>query len=138
MTPVPGARRVPGILVAHAGLAAALRSTAESIAGPAPDLATLSNDGASPESLEADIARALDQTGPGTIVLVDLAGGSCHTAALRAARGRSGVRVLAGVNLSAVLVYLQKRDELATPDLVEYILDRGRSGFKVTAAGGES
>lgn len=129
---------MPGILVAHAGLAAELRTTAESIVGPAPDLVTLSNAGTSPESLEADIGRALDETGSGTIVLVDLAGGSCHTAALRAARGRSEVYIVAGVNLSAVLVYLQKRDELTPADLVDYILDRGRSGFKATVPGGVS
>lgn len=134
----PGARRVPGILVAHGALAEALRGTAETIAGPAPDLLTLSNAGATPEALAADIGRALDDRGPGTVVLVDLAGGSCHAAALRAARGRIGVHVVAGVNLPLVLDFLQKRDRMEAAELVEHILDRGRAGLRATASGGDS
>jgi mannose/fructose-specific phosphotransferase system component IIA len=133
MTANPGARRVPGILVAHAGLADALRDTAEQIAGPAPDLLTLSNADASTESLTGEIGRALEERGPGTVVLVDLAGGSCHSAALRAARGRSGVHVVAGANLALVVVFLQKRDELTAAELVKYITERARAGILATA-----
>lgn len=127
---------MPGVLVAHAGLAEALLRTAEAIAGPASDLRTLSNEGRTPEALSGEIAGTLDELGPGAVVLVDLAGGSCHTAALRAARGRAGVYVVAGVNLPLVLDFLQKRDRMDTGELVEHILDRGRAGLRATPAGG--
>ena len=132
--PVQG--RVPGLLVAHAALAAELKSTAESIAGPAPDLPCLSNRDLSPDELAEAIGLALDASGAGTIVLVDLAGGSCLAAVQRACRGRSGVSVVAGVNLPLILDFLQKRDVLPFDQLVIHLLERGHSGLKIVPAGG--
>jgi mannose/fructose-specific phosphotransferase system component IIA len=133
MTAAPG--RVPGILVAHAGLAFELRAAAEVIAGPAGDLVCLSNRDRHPDLLAGDVARALDGLGPEAMILVDLAGGSCLSAALRACRGRRGVSIVAGVNLPALLDYLQKRDSLPHRELLDHVVDRGRSGLKLVADG---
>jgi mannose/fructose-specific phosphotransferase system component IIA len=122
----PGGPPVPGILVAHGQLARELKVTAESIAGSAGDLLCLSNEGRSTDSLALEIGRALDETGPGTVILVDLAGGSCMTAALKAVRTRPGNPVVAGMNLALVLDFIQKRHTQSLSELVSHVIGRGR------------
>ena len=129
----PG-RRVPALLVAHGGLAPELKATAESIAGAAEDLVCLSNRDCSPEELTEEVGRCLDAR-PGCIVMVDLAGGSCLAAVQRACRDRSGVTVVAGVNLPLLLDYLQKRETLPRDELLAHMVDRGRNGIKVVSGG---
>jgi len=131
----PEGRPVPGILVAHGRLAAELKLTAESIGGPAPDLLCLSNVDRRPEELSEDIGAAIDERGPGTVVLVDLAGGSCCTAALRAARTRPKTVIVAGINLALLLDFLSKREDYASAELVTHMTERGHSGLKVVKAG---
>ena len=126
---------VTGILVAHGGLAVELKRTAESIAGPADDLDCFSNDDVAPEALAAAIGRFLDGRNGPAVVMVDLAGGSCLSAALRASRGRAGVAVIAGVNLPLVLDFLQKRDVLPMAELLEHLVDRGRGGIRMVTPG---
>lgn len=132
----PGTRPpVTGILVAHGGLAKELKRTAEAIAGPAADLDCFTNDDLAPEALAATIGRFLDERGGPVIVMVDLAGGSCLSAVLRATRGRAGVAVIAGVNLPLVLDFLQKRDVLPVAELLEHLVDRGRGGIRMVTPG---
>jgi mannose/fructose-specific phosphotransferase system component IIA len=128
-------RRVPALLVAHGDLASELKATAETIAGPADDLVCLSNCDCSPEELIAEVTRRLDAIGPGPLVLVDLAGGSCLAAVQRACRLRPDVAVVAGVNLPLLLDYLQKRDTLPRDELLAHLVDRGRAGLKVVTGG---
>ena len=134
MSQGPG-RRVPALLVAHGGLAPELKATAESIAGAADDLVCLSNRDCSPEELAEEVGRCLDARGPGCIVMVDLAGGSCLAAVQRACRNRSDVAVVAGVNLPLLLDYIQKRETLSRDDLLAHMLDRGRDGLRVVIGG---
>jgi mannose/fructose-specific phosphotransferase system component IIA len=134
MTP-SGGRPIPGILVAHGQLAREFKVTAESIAGPAGDLLCLSNEGQSTDSLAGEIGRALDETGPGTVILVDLAGGSCMTAALKAVRTRPGHVVLAGMNLALVLDFIQKRHTQPLSELVSHAIGRGRDAVVVVNSG---
>ena len=130
-----GGRPVPGILVAHGQLARELKVTAESIAGPAGDLLCLSNEGRSTDALALEIGRALDETGPGTMVLVDLAGGSCMTAAMKAVRTRPGNPVVAGMNLALVLDFVQKRHTQPLSELVAHVIGRGRDAVVMVNSG---
>jgi mannose/fructose-specific phosphotransferase system component IIA len=127
---------VPGMLVAHGDLAHELKRTAEKISGGTYDLLCFTNHDLSPETLAVEIGEALDQSGPGTIVMVDLAGGSCLSAVLRATRTRPGVHVIAGINLPLVLDFLQNRDTLPPNELAAHLLDRGHAGLKAVVSGG--
>ncbi len=128
MNPTQGA--VPGILVAHGRLAEELKSTAESIAGPAPDVVCLSNAGKSPEGLAEEVQAALAGIDGIPLVLVDLAGGSCLAAVRRALRHRPEVPVVAGMNLPLVLDFLQNRRSLSGEELIRHCLDRGAVGIR--------
>jgi mannose/fructose-specific phosphotransferase system component IIA len=128
------AGRVPGLLVAHAGLAEELRIAAREIFGSVEDLKCLTNRSSTPEALADAITRVLDEKGPGIIVMVDLAGGSCLAAVLKACRGRKGVGVVAGVNLALILDFLQNRDSLPAEKLLDHMIERGHAGLKVIPA----
>lgn len=123
-------RTVPGLIVTHGGLAAALKGAAEAIAGPASALECYSNDGLRPEDLARTLAERLDAVGVPAFVLVDLAGGSTLAAAQRACRGRTDVHLVSGINLPLLLDFLQKRGALGTDELVDHIVDRGRLGLR--------
>jgi len=120
----------PGLLVAHGRLARELLTTAESIAGPAPDVVCLSNDGKTPESLAGEIAAALEGMPSVPVILVDLAGGSCLQAVRRAVPYRPEIPVAAGMNLPLVLDFLQNRATLSGGGLLEHLLERGRTGIR--------
>lgn len=121
---------VPGILVAHGRLAEELKSTAESIAGAAPDILCLSNEGKSPEGLAADVLLAVGGIEGTPVVLVDLAGGSCLAAVRRALRERPDINVVAGMNLPLVLDFLQNRGSLSGDELIRHLLERGCAGIR--------
>jgi len=97
-----------GIVICHAGLAAALVEAVERITGETGGLVPLSNKGASTESLCADVAAAVGE-GP-TVVFVDMPGSSCLHASLMELRARTDVAVVAGVNLPMLLDFVFNRE----------------------------
>jgi mannose/fructose-specific phosphotransferase system component IIA len=96
-----------GIVVAHGSLANALVQEVERISGQAGVLTAVSNEGCGREEIERRVAEAA--AGGPAVVFVDMPCGSCFFAAMRAARERSDVRVVTGVNLPMLLDFVHNR-----------------------------
>jgi mannose/fructose-specific phosphotransferase system component IIA len=121
------ARRVHGIIVTHADLAAALRHAAQRVAGDAEDLQTVSNEGLSPDALGKRIVDAVKMVnGAPCIVMVDLQGGSCATACMSQLHALPNVRVVSGINLPMLADFVLRRDDHDLDTLVARMLERGR------------
>jgi len=120
-----------GVIVTHAGLAAALNEAVARVAGDTSAFVNVSNDGCSAEEIRARIAAALDgRHDDGTIVFVDLAGGSCAVASLLALGDRDRVRILTGVNLAMLVDFALRRGELSLDAMVERLLQRGKASIR--------
>jgi mannose/fructose-specific phosphotransferase system component IIA len=105
-----------------------------SITGSAADgLHPLSNDGKSPTDLRAELDEAMGD-GP-VVVFVDLQAGSCGMAALSSCRGQARRVVVCGVNLPMLLDFVFHR-ELPIDQVVERVLDKGRSAINAPLHGG--
>lgn len=121
---------VRGLVVSHASLAEGMVRSVRQIAGVGEEaLAAVSNDGCSPESLQARVTEALG-SGPG-IVFTDMPSGSCAFAARRITADRPEVAVVCGVNLPMLLDFVFHR-ELPLPDLVDRLVAKGKSAITGT------
>jgi mannose/fructose-specific phosphotransferase system component IIA len=100
-----------GVVVTHADLAAALVGAVRAIAGEDGGLVALSNVGTDRAALVRRIEEAAGPPPAPVLVFTDLAGGSCTAAAATVARGRTEMRVVAGVNLAMLLDFVFHRDE---------------------------
>jgi len=99
---------IKGVVVGHAGLAAALISAVEQIAGPGSGLIAVSNTDCDRTALEERIVEAA-LPGP-TLIFIDLPSGSCHFAAMRRIEAVPDVRVVTGVNLAMLLEFVFHRE----------------------------
>ena len=129
--------RVPGLLVMHADLAAALLRAAERLYGPVEGVSVLSNEGLSRIDLEAEIDRRVAEWPHGGIVFTDVWGGSCHLCGASAARrapgapGSGEVVVVTGLNLPTLLDYLHNRDAHPALELAERLLKKGQESIRL-------
>jgi PTS system mannose-specific IIB component len=98
---------LPGVVVAHGGLAAALVEETERISGRAGVLQAVSNSACGREQIEERV-RAAVGAGP-AVIFVDMPCGSCYFAAMRVGRERSDVRVVTGVNLPMLLDFVNQK-----------------------------
>lgn len=120
-----------GVIVTHAGLATALNEAVARVAGDSAGLVTVSNEGCSADEIRARVAAALDgRHDDGTIVFVDLAGGSCAVASLVALEDRDHVRILSGVNLAMLVDFALRRGDLSLDAMVERLLQRGKASIQ--------
>ena len=122
--------RVPGLLVMHADLGAALLRAATLLYGPLDDVDVLSNEGLSRAALELAIDERVAPWPLGGLVLTYLWGGSCHTCGSKAARGRE-VIVVTGINLPMLLDYVHNRDQFGVRELAERLLQKGQDGIRL-------
>jgi mannose/fructose-specific phosphotransferase system component IIA len=99
---------IKGVVVGHAGLAAALIGAVEQISGPASGLVAISNTDCDRGTLEERILAAATP-GP-AIVFIDMPSGSCHFAAMRKIQSMERVRIVTGVNLAMLLEFIFHRD----------------------------
>ena len=116
-----------GVVVGHAALAEAMVAAVEEITGVTDALVAVSNAGCDRASLEARVREAL--AGAPAILFVDLPCGSCFVAAMQAVASLEGVRVVTGVNLTMLLVFVFHRE--AT--LAEAAARAGEIGAKAIA-----
>ena len=112
------------LLVTHGNLGESLLHSAAGIYGQAVGVDFLSNDPHDAGGLAAAIEDWLGSDDIETLILVDVGGGSCGTAARLAADGRKHTWILGGVNLPMVLTCLGSSDAMDGQQLVEKILDR--------------
>lgn len=107
---------IKGVVVGHAGLAAALIAAVEQISGSDSGLVAISNADCDRGTLEERIVGAATP-GP-SLVFIDMPSGSCHFAAMRRIQSMPDVRVVTGVNLAMLLEFVFHRtdpvDEVAT------------------------
>ena len=99
-----------GVVISHAGLAAAMVQAVEQISGVTGVLIPVSNSDCDPALIERRLTEAVGE-GP-AVLFVDLPSGSCFFAAMRANRALGQVPVVTGVNL---------------PMLVDFVFHRGVS-----------
>ncbi|HYJ80526.1 MAG TPA: hypothetical protein VEW03_13015 [Longimicrobiaceae bacterium] len=126
---------VRGVVVAHASLADGLVASVRAISGVGDEaLSALTNEGCSPETLRDRLLRALGPEGP-AIVFTDMGSGSCAFAARRIALERPDTGIVTGANLPVLLDFVFHR-ELPLPELVDRLVEKGRSG--ITGAHRES
>ncbi len=120
-----------GVIVSHAALAQALVSAVAAITGLGDALVAVSNEGCDEAQLAARVSAAVG-AGP-AVLFVDLPGGSCLTGAVRLARGRSDLAVVAGVNLAMLLDFVFHRD-VGPADAARRAADAGGRAIKVAVA----
>lgn len=118
---------VRGVVVAHGPMATAMVDAVRRIAGGQADsLVPLSNEGKSPEVLQADLNEVIGDAP--ALVFVDLRAGSCGMAALSSCRARSERVVVTGVNLPMLLDFVFHR-ELPMEELVARVLKCGQEAI---------
>ena len=122
---------IPGLLVMHADLSAALLRAAEKVYGPIGGIHVLSNSDLSRDQLEAAIEREVQGWTSGGVILTDFWGGSCHTCGASAARRHGEVVIVTGVNLPMLLDFLHNRERLALAELVERLQQKGRDSIRI-------
>ena len=101
-----------GVIVCHAGLAAALVETVNQISGLGDALVPVSNEGCDRDLLRERIAQALGSDP--AVVFVDIPMGSCMMAALQELKEGHDASIVTGVNLPMLLKFVFHRD--GTPD----------------------
>lgn len=118
---------VRGVVLAHASLADGLVASVRAISGVEDALVPLTNEGCSPDTLQARLAEALPGGGP-AIVFTDLGSGSCAFAGRKVALLRPETGVVSGVNLPVLLDFVFHR-EMPLAALVERLVEKGRAGI---------
>lgn len=120
------------VLVAHAGLASALKASAEMIVGPIEACAVV--EVAPDESADNIMARVVAAVGTGlpdgTIIMTDLFGGTPSNMAMSFLKD-GFVEVVTGVNLPMLMEFCSKRERLAVAQLAVELQRCGRDGIIV-------
>ena len=117
------------VVAAHGDLAAAFVSAAQLICGRIDDLEAVGLDPTdSPESFAERLSAASGDSGTTLLILTDLVGGTPHNVSLSLTRRRPSAVVISGVNL-AVLMEAAMTDEALGPELVERLVEAGRSAL---------
>ena len=117
------------VLVTHAGLAGALKASAEMIVGPIEGCASVEvASGEQADGIMARVVAAVESvSADGAIIMTDLFGGTPSNMAMSFLKeGR--VEVLTGVNLPMIIEFCSKRSRLALSELAVELQRSGREG----------
>ena len=118
------------IVMAHGGLAEEMLKTAGEISGL--DVSGVnafsSCSGNDCAVICARIERIFENSPDGALVLADMFGGSAANVPLQAAKDRTGVRVIAGLNMNMLLSALQNRAKMNIADLAAKVEADGIRG----------
>ena len=127
--PAGGGPAPRAIVAGHGTFATGIVSAVEQITGRGAQFVTISNSGLCLDDIQQALAEALDRTGA-RVVFTDLPAGSCTMAVRRMIRGRPGVALVTGVNLSVQLDFAM-HDDTDPIDAVVGALERGRATMAV-------
>lgn len=120
------------VLVAHAGLATALKASAEMIVGPIEECAVV--EVAPDERAEDIMARVVAAVGSGqsegTIIMTDLFGGTPSNMAMSFLKDGC-VEVVTGANLPMLMEFCSRRGRLEVAKLAVELQRSGREGIVV-------
>jgi mannose/fructose-specific phosphotransferase system component IIA len=117
-------------LITHGNFADCLKKLAEKLVTPVVDIQTYTNMTLSLEEIENDITGKIEQNKPDkSLILVDLAGGSCWLAANRVKRGNPDIAVIGGVNVPLIVSYHINCTNLNWNDLLAKIVEDGKKGI---------
>jgi len=119
------------VMVSHGELGDALIRAAETIAGPAERVFSVPLlPGESLEYFGARLEAALREIGGGgTLVLIDLFGGTPYNAAARQAL-KEDVECVTGANLPMLLEAIMSRDTVSLPELAAEIAQAGQDSIR--------
>ncbi len=120
------------VLVTHAGLATALRSSAEMIVGPIENCTTVE---VVPDERADDImAHVVAAVGAvqadGAIIMTDLFGGTPSNMAMSFLK-EGFIEVVTGVNLPMMIEFCSRRDRMSVTELAADLYRTGREGIIV-------
>lgn len=120
------------VIVAHGSFASALLTTAEQIAGKQEQVVSLDfTVGENTADLQLRIREAVRgvDTGQGTIIFVDLLGGSPYQAAAIVAMQQPGIEMVSGVNVPMLLEILPARNDKLM-NVTSAALNGGHDGIR--------
>ncbi|MBN2357741.1 hypothetical protein JXO59_16640 [candidate division KSB1 bacterium] len=120
------------ILLTHGPIGEAMIEAARGITGLDEGLHALSVTNRSLDEIALRLKSLVDapeESREGVIILASLKGGSCWNVAAALAKDHAMIRVVSGLNLSMVLSFLTKRDDLSLDALSEEIVRDGLRGI---------
>ena len=119
------------LIVSHADLGHALIRAAEMIVGPIESIAAVSLlPGESPEGFEEKLDAVLAKfEGEGTLILIDLFGGTPYNVAVRRVL-QDNVECVTGANLPMVLELVMSRDDASLSELAQQVAEAGQNSVK--------
>jgi len=120
---------VRAIVAGHGSFAVGIISAVEQITGRGASFLAMSNTGLCLDVIQGTLERALDDTGA-RVVFTDLPAGSCTMAVRRMIRGRPGVVLVTGINLSLLLDFAMQ-ESIDPIVAVQTALVRGRASMTV-------
>lgn len=120
------------VVVAHAGLAAALINAAEMIVGEIAGAASVEiKPDDSVENIRLALTSAIQSVSSGNIIIMtDMFGGTPSNMSLSFLK-ENQIEVLTGVNLPMLIKFASDRDRLGVAELAAQIRDTGREGVAV-------
>jgi PTS system mannose-specific IIA component len=120
------------LLVTHAGLATALKMSAEMIVGSIELCATVEvAHGERADDIMARVVAAVETVqSDGAIIMTDLFGGTPSNMALSFLQ-EGCVEVVTGVNLPMLIEFCYRREQMALTELATYLQRCGREGIIV-------
>jgi len=123
------------VLVTHAGLAGALRHSAEMIAGrlDACETVEVASDERSEQIMAKVVAAVEKVSAEGALIMTDLFGGTPSNMAMPFLKD-GAVEVLTGVNLPMIIEFCAKRDKMSVPELAAELQRCGREGIIIAGA----
>lgn len=120
------------VLVTHAGLATALKLSAEMIVGPIENCVTVevaSNERA--DDIMARVVAAVEAVKPdGAIIMTDLFGGTPSNMAMSFLK-EGCIEVVTGVNLPMLIEFCSRRERMPVAELAVDLHKTGREGIIV-------
>ena len=136
---IPNNNPARSLVITHGAIGMELKNVVEMILGPTEGLEAMTNSGKSGPEIATDVGAWLDagasgpEQGPSLIMIDDYAG-SCATAAQLAARNRSNVAIVSGVNLAMLLGFITWRDSSDFEEFVGKVVQKERGA--ITMLGG--